>query len=70
MDQTGITETILYDTITRFESSDRSNGLVANLLRNGIQEGQLQDSEWIANILIDTEDSTLPKESPNEAPES
>jgi len=70
MGEPGITEKILLDTVVRFESAEPGNAAPARLLREGIREGKLQDTEWISKILLSSEDSTLTTESLNESPES
>lgn len=70
MAETGITEKILLETIACFESAEPGNAAPAKLLREGVAGGRFKDSEWIAEILLNTEDSIATGESPNEDPES
>lgn len=65
----GIVDKILSDSITLFENSNHKNTLAAKLLAEGIGQGQFKDSEWIADILSNTEDSKA-EEPPNEDSES
>lgn len=67
MDEIAITEKILLDTVARFESANSGNAAAAKLLREGIAGGKLQDSDWIAKILLNTNDGILTEESVNEA---
>ena len=70
MAEAGITEKILVDAIARFAAADPDNAGVAELLRNGISTGKLQNHEWIANILLEPHCSAHTEESSDEAPES
>jgi hypothetical protein len=70
MAEKGITEKILIETIAFFESAEPGNAAVAKLLREGIAGGRFKDSDWIAEILLNTKDSMVTGESPNEDPES
>lgn len=69
MSEKGITEKILLDTVARFEGVEPSNISAAKLLRKGVAEGKLQNSQWIAEILLNTADSTVTEESSNETSE-
>ena len=66
MTEKGIIEKILFDTITQFENAEHGNATTAQLLREGIDGGKLKDSEWIAEVLSNTEDSKDTEEPPSE----
>jgi hypothetical protein len=66
----GIVEKILSDSITLFSVSNFKNGPSAKLLAEGMGQGKFNDSEWIANILSNTEDSKEPEETHGEDSES
>lgn len=70
MAETGITEKILLETIAFFESAEPNNVAAAKFLREGVAGGRFKDSEWIAEILLITEDSIVTRESPDEDTES
>lgn len=70
MAETGITEKILLESIACFESAEPGNAATSKLLREGIAGGRFKDSEWITEILLNTEDVIATEESPNENPES
>jgi len=70
MSELGIPETILANALDQFLYADPRNAETAKLLQAGVTTGRLQDSEWLAKILSDTDDTTLTPRSVNEAPES
>ncbi|MGO9622078.1 MAG: hypothetical protein ACLPT6_11825 [Desulfobaccales bacterium] len=66
----GIVEKILSESITLFENSDHNNAAAAKLLAEGMRQGKFNDSEWIANILSNTDDSKEAEGPPSEDSES
>ncbi len=55
MGQGGIVYQIIIKTIGQFSDRDPSHAAVVALLVEGAEKGKLQDSEWIAQILRNTE---------------
>ncbi len=62
MSETGITEKILFEMVARFQGADPDNSVAAERLREGIAEGNLRDSEWIASVLSLSDSSAAVEE--------
>jgi len=56
-----ITEQVLLRALDAFQDADPTNAAAAELLRDGLGKGKLQDAEWITDVLLNAADS-LPSE--------